>query len=176
MGWGTRFRLEPPSAKRPFPVFLLRARVKQFFSCSRPVQGSLNVLEANDVFDHDGIGSDASAANKNYVRTQLGLMRNGGVRVDLIKQVVEEVYCRASKVSVELGSQIRHSRSRSRERSNTDGCVGRQGSGQSRPTIGGLSRQTPWCHGRPHRSIKALYQARGSSLSSWMCEVGAYRL
>ena len=63
LGWGSRFRLEPPSAKRPFPVFLLRARVKQFFSCSRPVQGSLNVLEANDVFDHDGINRTDGAAD-----------------------------------------------------------------------------------------------------------------
>lgn len=54
LGWGSRFQLQPPSSKRPFPRFTLRARVKQLFSSSRPVDlsiGGFRVATVADVID-----------------------------------------------------------------------------------------------------------------------------
>lgn len=61
--WGSRFRLEKPSLKRPYPQFLLRARVKQLLSSMMVVIDSsvLDFQICDNVHDEHGVIRDDGA-------------------------------------------------------------------------------------------------------------------
>lgn len=61
LGYGHRILLEAATDRRPFPWFLLRARVKQLFSCSFPLRAGVRFQVVDDTRDESGRQRDDGA-------------------------------------------------------------------------------------------------------------------